>query len=62
MGIYSVDEAKKGIDVCRNAITHAEQELERLRQLSSAGVNAFDTGSASAHSAVNETAVFSNAT
>ena len=57
-----MDEAKKRIGVCRNAITHAEQELERLRQLSSAGVNAFDTGSASAHSAVNETAVFSNAT
>lgn len=44
-GIYSVDEAKKRIGVCQNAITHAEQELERLRQLSNARVNAFDTDS-----------------
>lgn len=44
-GIYSVDEAKKRIAVCQNAITHAEQELERLRQLSNARVNAFDTDS-----------------
>ncbi len=40
-----MDEAKKRIGVCQNAITHAEQELERLRQLSNARVNAFDTDS-----------------
>ncbi|GAI85871.1 unnamed protein product, partial [marine sediment metagenome] len=42
VGIYNMDEAKKRISSYHSAITKAEREIERLRQLSGTGLNTFD--------------------